>query len=118
MVLLEVGQRGRLDLALTVGGVGETVTVTGVTPLLDTQTAVVGNVVSQDEVAKLPLAIRNWDDLLSPCPACRATATARRAARPTPGAPAASTSTATGRCRTTSCSTASTTTRSRPTCRS
>jgi hypothetical protein len=58
-VLLETGQRGRLDLTLPVGAVGETVTVSGVSPLLDTQTAVLGNVVSQVEVANLPLAIRN-----------------------------------------------------------
>ena len=68
VVLLETGQRGRLDLTLPVGAVGETVTVTGVSPLLDTQTAVLGNVVSQDEVANLPLAIRNWDDLLFTLP--------------------------------------------------
>src|SRR5262245_58285918 len=49
-VLLETGQRGRLDLTLPVGAVGETVTVSGVSPLLDTQTAVLGNVVSQVEV--------------------------------------------------------------------
>ena len=63
-VALEVGQRGALDLTLPVGGLGETVTVEGITPLLDTQSAVLGSVVSNIEVSKLPLAIRNWDDLL------------------------------------------------------
>lgn len=67
-VELALGQRGRLDLSLAVGGVGETVTVAGVTPLLDTQSAVLGSVVSQAEVANLPLAIRNWDDLLFTVP--------------------------------------------------
>lgn len=67
-VELALGQRGRLDLSLAVGGVGETVTVEGVTPLLDTQSAVLGSVVSQAEVANLPLAIRNWDDLLFTVP--------------------------------------------------
>jgi len=67
-VELALGQRGRLDLSLPVGGVGETVTVAGVTPLLDTQSAVLGSVVSQAEVANLPLAIRNWDDLLFTVP--------------------------------------------------
>jgi outer membrane receptor protein involved in Fe transport len=67
-VLIEVGVRARLDVSLAVGGVGETVTVEGVTPLLDTQAAVVASVVSQQEVANLPLAIRNWDDLLFTVP--------------------------------------------------
>jgi TonB-dependent Receptor Plug Domain len=48
--------------------VTETVQVQGVTPLLDTQSPVVGSVVSQTEVANLPLAIRNWDDLLFTVP--------------------------------------------------
>lgn len=67
-VQLETGQRARIDLSLAVGSVGETVQVEGVTPLLDTQSAVLGNVVSQTEVANLPLAIRNWDDLLFTLP--------------------------------------------------
>ena len=65
---LAVGQRARLDLSLAVGGVGETVKVEGITPLLETQSAVIGSVVSQHEVANLPLAIRNWDDLLFTVP--------------------------------------------------
>jgi outer membrane receptor protein involved in Fe transport len=67
-VLLEVGNRVSLDLTLPVGAVTETVQVQGVTPLLDTQSPVVGSVVSQTEVANLPLAIRNWDDLLFTVP--------------------------------------------------
>lgn len=67
-IRLEVGQRASLDLSLPVGSVGETVRVEGVTPLLNTQTAEVGSVVNADEVSKLPLAIRNWDDLLALVP--------------------------------------------------
>jgi outer membrane receptor protein involved in Fe transport len=67
-VLLEIGNRVSLDLTLPVGAVTETVQVQGVTPLLDTQSPVVGSVVSQTEVANLPLAIRNWDDLLFTVP--------------------------------------------------
>ena len=51
-VLLEIGNRVSLDLTLPVGAVTETVQVQGVTPLLDTQSPVVGSVVSQTEVAK------------------------------------------------------------------
>ncbi len=67
-VSLALGARSRLDVAMTVGSIDETVTVEGVTPLLNTESAVVGTVVAQNEVARLPLAIRNWDDLLSLVP--------------------------------------------------
>jgi outer membrane receptor protein involved in Fe transport len=67
-VSVEVGTRARLDLSLAVGSVGETVTVEGVTPLLSTENAELGTVVARNEVEKLPLAIRNWDDLLALVP--------------------------------------------------
>jgi hypothetical protein len=63
-VRLEVGQRTQLDVTLPVGGVSERVVVEGVTPLLDTHSAVLGTVVSEKEIATLPLALRNWDDML------------------------------------------------------
>jgi len=67
-VSLETGARSRLDLSLAIGSVGETVTVAGVTPLVNTENAVLGTVVDSNEVGKLPLAIRNWDDLLALVP--------------------------------------------------
>ena len=67
-VRLETGARSRLDMSLPVGSIGETVTVTGVTQLLSTESAVLGTVVDRNEVDKLPLAIRNWDDLLAMVP--------------------------------------------------
>lgn len=63
-VRVEVGQRGQLDVTLPLGGVTERIVVEGVTPLLDTQSAVLGTVVSGKEIATLPLALRNWDDML------------------------------------------------------
>ncbi|HVR71026.1 MAG TPA: TonB-dependent receptor, partial [Vicinamibacteria bacterium] len=63
-VILEVGQRARLDITLGVGGVAEEVTVQDATPLLNTEQAALGTVIDQSAVSKLPLAIRNWDDLL------------------------------------------------------
>src|ERR671910_2925109 len=63
-VRLEIGQRAQLDVTLPIGGVSERVVVEGVTPLLDTQSAVLGTVVSEKEIATLPLALRNWDDML------------------------------------------------------
>ena len=67
-VSLELGARSRLDLSLPVGSIGETVTVEGVTPLLSTESAVLGTVVDSNEIDRLPLSIRNWDDLLSMVP--------------------------------------------------
>jgi hypothetical protein len=67
-VLLEVGQRARLNFALAVGGVTETVTVEGISTPINTQNAVLGSVVRRHEVANLPLAARNWDDLLFTLP--------------------------------------------------
>jgi hypothetical protein len=67
-VILEVGQRARLDFALGVGTVTEAVTVEGARRLLSTDQAALGAVIDQNAVAKLPLAIRNWDDLLALVP--------------------------------------------------
>ena len=67
-VNLELGARSRLDMSLPVGSIGETVKVEGITPLLSTESAVLGTVVDTNEIDKLPLAIRNWDDLLAMVP--------------------------------------------------
>lgn len=68
LVVLSTGQRARLDVALATGGVSESVQVQAAIPLLDTQAAALGTVVSRTEIANLPLAIRNWDDLLFTIP--------------------------------------------------
>jgi hypothetical protein len=66
-VILEIGQRGRVDFTLGVG-VSETVTVVEARRLLNTEQASLGTVMDENKVAKLPLAIRNWDDLLALVP--------------------------------------------------
>ena len=68
VVTLEVGQRARVDAALEVGSVSETVSVAGTTQLLNANDATLGAVIPQMQVANLPLAIRNWDDLLALVP--------------------------------------------------
>ena len=68
LVTLEVGQRARVDAALEVGSFSETVKVTESTQLINSNDATLGGVVTQMEVANLPLAIRNWDDLLALVP--------------------------------------------------
>jgi hypothetical protein len=67
-VVLEVGQKGRVDFTLGVGGATETVTVQGEARLLNTEQSSLGAVMDQGKVANLPLAIRNWDDLLALVP--------------------------------------------------
>ena len=66
-VILEIGQKGRVDFTLGLGGATETVTVEAAR-LLNTEQSSLGTVMDQNKVAKLPLAIRNWDDLLALVP--------------------------------------------------
>jgi hypothetical protein len=67
-VTLDVGQRARLDFVLEVGMVTETLSVTAAAELVNTNDASLGAVIQQTQVANLPLAIRNWDDLLALVP--------------------------------------------------
>ena len=67
-VILEIGQKGRVDFTLGVSGASETVTVDAPRRLLDTEQSSLGTVMDQGKVANLPLAIRNWDDLLALVP--------------------------------------------------
>src|SRR5712692_6770947 len=62
-VILEVGRTGRLDIGLGIVGMTEAVTVEA-RRLLNTEQSALGTNIDQTSVAKLPLAIRNWDDLL------------------------------------------------------
>jgi hypothetical protein len=68
VVTLEVGQRARLDVELAVGSFSEVVTVAESPQLLNSNDATLGAVIPQMQVANLPLAIRNWDDLLALVP--------------------------------------------------
>jgi len=68
VVTLEVGQRARLDVELAVGSFSETVTVAESPQLLNSNDATLGAVIPQIQVSNLPLAIRNWDDLLALVP--------------------------------------------------
>src|SRR5712691_1543690 len=63
-VIVNTTERVHLDLTLQVGGVNETVTVTGETPLLQSEKATVGQVVEQRAIESIPLATRNFTQLL------------------------------------------------------
>src|SRR5712671_151280 len=68
VITLEVGQRARLDVELAVGSFSEVVTVAETPQLLNANDATLGAVIPQMQVSNLPLAIRNWDDLLALVP--------------------------------------------------
>lgn len=60
---LQVAQILEEDFRLQVGNVNETVTVTGATPLLNTETTDLGNVISRGPLIQLPLNGRNFSQL-------------------------------------------------------
>jgi hypothetical protein len=61
---VDVQSRLQVDFTLQVGAVLQQVTVTGAAPLLDTQSADVGQVVGEKEISELPLNGRRYDDLV------------------------------------------------------
>ena len=65
---LQVNQRAQINLALEVGEVSQVVEVEGTAPLLESQSSVLGSVISQTQVQDLPLNGRNFVQLaiLSP----------------------------------------------------
>jgi Carboxypeptidase regulatory-like domain/TonB dependent receptor-like, beta-barrel len=60
---LQVDQRQDLDVKLELGQVSETVNVTSEAPPIQTETATVGGVVTNDQTAELPLNGRNFLEL-------------------------------------------------------
>jgi hypothetical protein len=62
-IVLDVNQVARVDLTLEVGGTADTVSVTGVAPLLDTETTQLGSVVTGTTTVNLPLNGRNFAQL-------------------------------------------------------
>src|SRR5215813_3847093 len=66
--ILEVGQRGRDDFHLEVGGITETVEVESAPSALETQQPAPNTVIQNRMVLEIPLSARNWDDLLQTVP--------------------------------------------------
>jgi hypothetical protein len=62
-VQLEINQRARLDVAMELGTVTETVEVTGTSPLLQTDTTLVGSVINPTTIVNTPLVSRNFIEL-------------------------------------------------------
>ncbi len=67
-VVLEVGQRGRTDFSLEVGGLAEVVEVHASPSVLDTEQASPNTVLPNRMILDIPLSLRNWDDLLQTVP--------------------------------------------------
>jgi Carboxypeptidase regulatory-like domain len=63
-ILVDVQARLEVDVTLQVGVVTEAVNVTSAAPLLDTQSANVGQVVGKRQVSELLLNCRRYDDLV------------------------------------------------------
>ncbi|HVZ84666.1 MAG TPA: TonB-dependent receptor [Terracidiphilus sp.] len=61
---LQIDQKLRVDAALAVGEVTETVSVTDVVPLLQTQGAENGQVIGASEIENMPLLGRDFTDLM------------------------------------------------------
>ncbi len=67
-ITLEVQQTARLDFALEIGAVGETVNVAGGTPLLAQESTTVGTVIENKRIVDLPLNGRNFLQLVATAP--------------------------------------------------
>lgn len=87
-VIVTVNARQRVDLALQVGGVGETVEVTGAIKMLETDSSDRGQVISRQQVVNLPLNGRSYADLALLSPGVRRSS--RSSMRPSAAAPISS----------------------------
>jgi hypothetical protein len=70
-IVLQINQQARFDLRLQVGEVVETVEVSAAAPLLQTESAVVGDVIGQQRIVNLPLNNRNFLQLAILTPGVR-----------------------------------------------
>jgi hypothetical protein len=62
-ITLEVGQTARVDVKLELGDISETIEVVGVNPVLQTENATVGEVISGTTITAMPLNGRNFAQL-------------------------------------------------------
>jgi hypothetical protein len=65
---LHISERLNVDLALEVGAVGETVTVTGEATLVETRNSDVSSLITEKQVTELPLNGRNYAQLVTLVP--------------------------------------------------
>lgn len=61
---LQIDQKLRIDIVLQVGAATETVTVTDISPLMQTQSVETGQVIGASDIANMPLLGRDFTDLM------------------------------------------------------
>ncbi len=81
-VRLLVGQEAVLDMLLELGSIQETVTVNGEAPLVETTTSALGAIVTEAEIASLPLEGRNYIGLTMMQPGVSESRTIQNSAYP------------------------------------
>src|SRR5438094_227407 len=62
-IVLELNQKARVDVQLSIGSVSQTIEVTGAAPLLTTDTMQLGTIINSRINQELPLATRNYVEL-------------------------------------------------------
>ncbi|MCU1291991.1 MAG: TonB-dependent hemoglobin/transferrin/lactoferrin receptor family protein, partial [Bryobacterales bacterium] len=67
-IVLDVDQKARVDVALEVGQVNQTLEVTAAAPLVRSESAELGEVIAQKQVQNLPLNGRNFAQLVTLVP--------------------------------------------------
>lgn len=70
-VQVQINQQVRIDFAMQVGDVQESVEVTAATPLLQTENATLGEVIGQEKILNLPLNGRTFTQLAALTPGVR-----------------------------------------------
>src|SRR5438876_5138458 len=81
-VRLQVGQEAVLEMVLELGSIQETVTVTAEAPLVETTTSALGAIVTEAEIAALPLEGRNYMGLTMMQPGVSESRTIQNSAYP------------------------------------
>ena len=72
-IVLQVGPTVQIDLALQIGALEESLTVTGESPLVDLTSAQVGGNVSEEELRDLPSSSRNFTSFVALLPGVQLT---------------------------------------------
>lgn len=62
-IVLELNQRARVDITMEIGALTESVQVIGEAPLLNTDTTIVGSVLTSNSIVNTPLITRNFISL-------------------------------------------------------
>jgi hypothetical protein len=76
-VLLQIGQQARINFVVQVGAIDERIEVTAEAPLIATENAALGEVVSRERIVNLPLNGRRFLDLAALTPGVTVTTSAQ-----------------------------------------